>query len=79
MVRPIETTILQWARNALFDSRREIFDSGISEPRVFESADVETELLNHRLEASNAKLYICFLEVDSIVAGTFIADEEIGN
>ena len=61
----------------LFDSGWEILDVCIGKPGIFELADIETELFNHRLEASNSKLHVRVLEVDLI--GTVIADKEIRN
>jgi len=57
----------------------EIFNISIGEPRIFELADVETELVKHYCEASNAQLDVCISWVDMVITGTFIADEEIGN
>src|SRR5882757_8155083 len=46
MVRPMEATILQGVRHVLFNSGWEICNVRISEPGIFELADVETELRN---------------------------------
>ena len=59
----------------LFDSRWEVHDVCIGKPGILELADIETELFNHCLEASNSKLHIHFLEVDLIDA--VIADKKI--
>jgi len=77
MIRPIEGTILQSVGNVLIDSRWEIMDIRISKPGIFELADIETELFDHRLEASNSHLHVRVLEVDLI--GAVIADKEIRN
>ena len=77
MIGPIERTVLQGIGNVLLDSRLEIFDICISEPGIFELADIETELGNHRLEASNAQLRVRVSKIDVIVA--VIADEKVGN
>ena len=47
----------------------------IGKPGILKLADIETELFNHCLEASNSKLHIHFLEVDLIDA--VIADKKI--
>ena len=77
MIRPIEGTILQSVGNVLIDSRWEIMDVRISKPGIFELADIETELFNHRLEARNSQLHVRILEADLIRA--LIADKEIRN
>ena len=77
MAQPIETTILQWVRNILLHSGWEIFDVRISELRIFELADIKTELRNHRLETSNPQLHVCISDVHLIVA--VIADKEVVN
>jgi len=77
MVRPMERTILQGVRNVLFHSGWEIFDVCISDPGIFELANVETELRKHRLEASNSQLHVCVSDIHSILAT--IADKEIVN
>ena len=77
MIRPIERTILQSVGNVLFDSGWEIIDVRISKPGIFELADIETELFDHRLEASNSQLHVRILEVDLIDA--VIAEKEIRN
>jgi hypothetical protein len=51
MIGPIETAVLQSVGDVLFNSRFEIFDVCISEPGIFELADIETQLSDHRLEA----------------------------
>ena len=76
MIGPIKGTILQTVGNVLRDSGWEILDVLISESGIFEPADIETELLNHRLEAGNSQLHVCILEVDLIVEGTVAADKE---
>ena len=53
----------------LSDSGWEIFDVHISEPGIFQPADVEMEFGDHLLETSNSQLHICVLEADLIVAG----------
>ena len=77
MIRPIERTILPSVGDVLLDSGWEIFNVCISEPGIFELADIEAELLNHRIEASNAHLHVCLLEVDSTLA--IISEKEVGN
>ena len=77
MVRPMQTTVLQGVRNVLFNSRWEIFNVFIGEPGIFELADVEAELRNHRLEASDPQLQVRVWDVHLIVAA--IADKEIVN
>jgi len=79
MFRPIEGAILQRDGNVLLDSRLEIANTIVSESGVFKLADIETELLSHDLQASNAQIHVRILEVGSIVAGTVIAGEKIGN
>ena len=78
MMRPIERTILQSIGNVLFDSGLEIYNILISPSRVFEVADIEAELINHRLHARNPKFHICRAEVHLIVAGVF-GGKEIRN
>ena len=73
----METTILQGVRNVRFHSPWEIFDVCIREPGIFELADVETELCDHRLEASNSQLHFHITGVHSAVAA--IVDKEIVN
>jgi hypothetical protein len=68
MVRPMERTILQGVGNILFNAGWEIFNVFIGEPGILELANVETELRNHRVEASNAQLHIRILEVHLVVA-----------
>ena len=63
--------------NVLFDSGLKILNFGISEPGIFEFADIETELFNHRIEAGNTLLRVCLSQCDLIVAE--IAEDEIGN
>src|SRR5882757_4669610 len=75
MVRPMQTAILQGVRNVFVNSGREIFYVCISEPGIFELADVETELRNHRLETSNSKLFVRASYVHLVIAE--IADKEI--
>ena len=77
MIRPIERTILQCIGNVLFDSGWEIIDVRIRKPRIFELADIETELFDHRLEASNPQLQVRVVEVHLI--GAVVADKEIRN
>ena len=77
MVRPVKRTILQRVGNVLFDSGWEIFNVCVSEPGIFELADVETELFNHRLKASNAQMHVCVSEVDLIIVVIVFADKEI--
>jgi hypothetical protein len=77
MIWPIERTILQSVRNVLFDSGCEILNIRIREPGIFESTDIETELFNHRLHASNAQLYVRVSWIDLI--GGVTTDKEIGN
>jgi len=77
MIRPIEGTILQSVGNVVSDSRWEIMDVRISKPGIFELADIETELFDHRLETSNSQLHIRVVEVD--LMGALIADKEIRN
>ena len=77
MVRPMETTILQGVRNILLHSGWEIFNVCIGEPGIFEAADVETEVRNHRFETSNPQLYVRVSEVHLIV--TVITGKEIVN
>ncbi len=77
VIRLVKRTVLQTVGNVPCDSGWEVFDVHISEPGIFELANIETELANHRLEASNSKLHIRVQGVDSIIAGTIIADEEI--
>ena len=79
VIRPVKRTVLQRVGDILCDSEREVFNVRINKPGVFEPANIELELGNHRLEASNCQLHIRVLGVDSIVAGTVIADKEIGN
>ena len=61
----------------LFDSGLKIFDFGITEPGIYELADIETELFNHRLEASDTLLRMRLSKLDLIVA--MVAEHEIGN
>jgi len=77
MVRPMQTTILQGVGNVSFDLGWEIFYFCISEPGIFKLADVETELRDHRLEASNPQLHVCLSDVHPIVAA--ITNKEIIN
>ena len=77
MVRPMETTILQGIGNVFFNSGWEVFDICISEPGIFELADVETELCDHRLETSNPQLHVRTSDIYSIVAA--ITDKKIVN
>jgi hypothetical protein len=79
MVGPIVRTILQSVGNVLFDPGWEVLDVCISEPGIFEVADIETELLNHRLQAGNPQLHVRVSEADSVVAVTVVADKKIGN
>ena len=73
----MQRTILQGVGDVLFDSGWEILHILISDPGIFELADIETELFDHRLEASNSQLQVCVFEV--YLVGTVIADKEIGN
>ena len=68
MVRPMQTTILQGVRNVFFHSGREIIYVCIGEPGIFELADVETEMSNHRLETGIPQLHVRFSDVHVIVA-----------
>ena len=77
MVRPMETTILQGIRNVLLHPGWEISDVCISEPGIFELADIETELCSHHLEAIHTQLHVRLSDVHLIVAA--IADKEIVN
>ena len=77
MLRPMETTILQGVRNIRFHSEWEISEICISEPGIFELADVETELCSHHSEASNSQLHVHVSDVHLVVAA--IADKEIVN
>jgi len=77
MVRPMERTILQGVRNVLLHSGWEIFDVCISDPGIFELANIETELRKHRLKASNPQLHVRVAGVHLILAA--IADKEIVN
>ena len=61
----------------LFDSQWEVMNVRIGKSGVFELADIETELFDHRLEARNSQLHICGFEANLI--DTVIADEEIRN
>jgi len=45
--------MLQRVENVLYDPGWKIFNICISEPGIFEPADIKTELVNHRLEASD--------------------------
>ncbi len=63
--------------NVLFNAGWETVDVFNSDPRILELADVETQLGNHRLEASNSKRHVRVLDVHLIVAA--IADKEIVN
>jgi len=77
MVRPMQQTILQGVRNVLFHLGWEIVDVCISDPGIFELANVETELRKHRLKASNPQLHMRISDVHLILAA--IADKEIVN
>ena len=77
MVRPMETAILQGVRDILFHSGWEISNVCISEPGIFELADIETQLCNHRLEASNSQPHVRDHDVHLVVA--VITDKEIVN
>ena len=77
MVQPMEATILQGVRNILFHSGWEIFNVCISEPRVVELANVETEVGSHRLEACDPQLHVRLPDVHLIAAT--IAEKEIVN
>jgi len=79
MIRPIQRTILQSVGNILFDSQGEIFDIRISKSGIFELANIETELLSHRLQTGHCQLRVCVSEVDLIVGRTVIAEKKIGN
>jgi len=71
---PIERAILRRVANVLFDSGWGVFNICISKPGIFKLADIETELFDHRLQASCA--HICVLEIALIV--TVVADEKLG-
>jgi len=58
----------------LFHSGWEIFDICISKQGIFKLADIETELFNQRLQASNAQLRMCALEIELTV--TAVVDEK---
>src|SRR5258706_6720647 len=73
----METTILQGVRNVLLHSGWEISDACISEPGIFELADVETESCSHHSEAINPQLHVRVSDVHLI--GAAIADKEIVN
>ena len=77
MVRPVQRTILQGAGDILVDSGLEIVDVCISEPGIFEFADIETKLLDHRIEAGNSQLRVCASGVN--LMATMITEKEIGN
>ena len=77
MVQPTEATVLQGVRDVLCHPEWEISNICISEPGIFELADVETELRGHRLEARNPQLHVHVLDVHLVVA--VIADKEIVN
>ena len=49
----------------------------IRKPGIFKFANIETELFNHSLQASNTQLHIRSSEVDMIVAVTIIPEKEI--
>ena len=68
---------MQRIGNVLFDPGLEVFNLSISEPGIFELADIEAKLVYHCLDASDAQLNVRVLEIDSIV--TEITDKEIGN
>ena len=72
---PIERAILQSGGNVFFDSRLEIRNILISEPRIFTIADIEAEMINHRLHARNSKFHIRGAAVDLIVAGAPLSPE----
>ena len=61
----------------LFDSGWEVIDFRICKPGVFELANIEMELCNHRLDAGNSQLLVHIIKVDLI--GAVIADKEIQN
>ena len=73
----MQAAILQGVRDVLFNSRWEVLDVSISEPGIFELADVEAEMRNHRLDASDPEVHIRVSDVHLIVAA--IADKEIVN
>ena len=77
MVQPMETTILQGIGNVLCHSEWEIPNICISEPGIFELADIEAELGGHCHEACNPQLHVHVLDVHLVVA--VIADKEIVN
>ena len=73
----MKRTILQGVRNVLFNSEWEVINVCISELGIFKLADIEMQLCNHCLEASNSQLHVCFSDIHLIV--TMIADKEIVN
>ena len=77
MIRPMKGTILQSIGNILFDSGWKILNVRIGEPGIFESTDIETELFNHRLHASNPQMRVYVLGDHLIVAA--LTKKEIGN
>ena len=66
---------MQSIGNVLFDPRWEVLNVCVGKPGVFEFADVEAELFDHRLEASDSEPHIGVLENDLIV--TVVAEKEI--
>ncbi len=68
---------MQSVGNVLFDSGWEILNIRIRQPRIFKSTDIETELFNHRIHASDAQLYVHVLGIH--LMGAVIAGKEIGN
>ena len=77
MVCPIAATIPQSVGNVLFGPGFKIFNVCIGEPRIFELADIETELVDHCFETSNSKVNMRVLEPNLVV--TVLADEEFRN
>ena len=63
--------------NVLFDAGWEIAGGFNSEPRIFELANVETQLRDHRVETGNPELHVGVLHVHLIISA--IADKEIEN
>ena len=68
---------MQSIGNVLFDPGWKILNVRIGEPGIFESTDVETELLNRRLHASNPQMHVCVMGDDLVVAAA--TEKEIGN
>ena len=49
----------------------------IREPEIFELADIEPELFNHRIHTCNSQIHIRFSEIHMIVGVTFVPEKEI--